>query len=247
MVGRLRCALTCWLAVAGAVSCAVPGAAREICPAEIREATQLLIATTPTPDRSWGRIALYQRAVTQAAWTRAGDDIAMVTGLKGLAWGWTARALARAGERFKREGDKRTPAGVFRIGRPFGAADDPSLEGFMVLRRGETFCVDDVRSPYYGQIVPRARAGKGVSGEVMAQYGIYRRGIVVSYPPNALKKAGSCIFIHVWRGPKRGTAGCLAAREADVIRLQRFTSGQPSAIVIVSETARRRLVGCLPN
>ena len=30
---------------------------------------------------------------------------------------------------------------------------------------------------------------------------LYRRGLVVDYPTDAANKAGSCIFIHVWRRP----------------------------------------------
>jgi L,D-peptidoglycan transpeptidase YkuD (ErfK/YbiS/YcfS/YnhG family) len=146
----------------------------------------------------------------------------------------------------KHEGDKRTPAGVFEISRPFGFGPS-SLPGYLRLRRGATFCVDDTRSPHYGKIVSRAQAGRGVSGEDMATIRLYRRGLVVNYPPNAARRAGSCIFIHVWRRPTSGTLGCIATSDVNIQRLQTFISGHRAALAILPETARDRLGNCLPR
>ena len=53
---------------------------------------------------------------------------------------------------------------------------------------------------------------------------MYRRGLVVDYPTDARKMAGSCIFIHVWRSPTTGTAGCVAMPEPRVEALQDFAA-----------------------
>ena len=232
----------------GLASCVTSNAnAQQSCPAPLATATRLLVATTPTPDDMSGRIVLFERRAPGKRWRRAGPPQQMVVGMNGLAWGWNAGALMRTGERRKREGDKRTPAGVFRLTRPFGLAPNGNLPAYLHLRKGKTFCVDDVRSPHYGRIVTRAEAGRGTSGEDMATYRrLYSRGIVVDYPPNATERAGSCIFVHVWRSAVRGTAGCVAASERAVARMQQFAAGHDSAIVILPETARDRLRGCLP-
>jgi L,D-peptidoglycan transpeptidase YkuD (ErfK/YbiS/YcfS/YnhG family) len=39
---------------------------------------------------------------------------------------------------------------------------------------------------------------------------LYELGIVLQHNPEAIPHAGSAIFIHLWRGEKRGTAGCIA-------------------------------------
>ena len=60
-----------------------------------------------------------------------------------MAWGHLFPGLGRNGEPVKVEGDRRAPAGVYRIGRSFG---------FTVSRRRghlrltpQSVCVDDVR------------------------------------------------------------------------------------------------------
>ena len=66
--------------------------------------------------------------------------------------------------------------------------------------------------------------GPSVSGEDMRKIDLYRRGLVVDYPTDRAARAGSCIFIHVWRGEGRGTAGCVALPEARVAALQEFAA-----------------------
>jgi L,D-peptidoglycan transpeptidase YkuD (ErfK/YbiS/YcfS/YnhG family) len=75
---------------------------------------------------------------------------------------------------------------------------------------------------------------------------MYRRGLVVDYPTNARARAGSCIFIHVWRSPTTGTAGCVALPEARVEALQDF-SAAGAVIAILPRPALARLPGCLPS
>jgi hypothetical protein len=48
---------------------------------------------------------------------------------------------------------------------------------------------------------------------------LYKLGLLVGYNPDAHrdpdtgKGAGSCIFLHIWRGPARPTVGCTAMPE----------------------------------
>jgi L,D-peptidoglycan transpeptidase YkuD (ErfK/YbiS/YcfS/YnhG family) len=74
---------------------------------------------------------------------------------------------------------------------------------------------------------------------------MYRRGLLVDYPTDARRKAGSCIFIHVWRSPTTGTAGCVAVPEPRVEALQAFSRGG-AVLAILPREALGRLKGCLP-
>ena len=49
--------------------------------------------------------------------------------------------------------------------------------------------------------------------------GLYRWGIVVGHNPANQPGAGSCIFIHLWRGPGQPTAGCTAMSEENLPRI----------------------------
>ena len=75
---------------------------------------------------------------------------------------------------------------------------------------------------------------------------MYRRGLLVDYPTDARKQAGSCIFIHVWRSPTTGTAGCVAMPEPRVEALQDFAA-DGAVLAILPRGALDRLPGCLPR
>jgi L,D-peptidoglycan transpeptidase YkuD (ErfK/YbiS/YcfS/YnhG family) len=60
----------------------------------------------------------------------------------------------------------------------------------------------------------------------------YRNGIVIEYASNAVARAGSCIFIYIWR---RGTAGCVAADENTVLELQRWGHAEGAHVAIYSK------------
>ena len=66
---------------------------------------------------------------------------------------------------------------------------------------------------------------------------MYRRGLLVDYPTDAERQAGSCIFIHVWRSPTTGTAGCVAVPEPRVEALQDFSAGGAVLAILPRRTA----------
>ena len=219
--------------------------ARATCPEALAQALRLVVVTTASMDDKTASITVYGRSSLNALWRQSGRPMVAVVGARGLGWGWDQTRHGTPGEPVKREGDKRTPAGFYAMGRPFGSRN-PGVPGYLPLRKGQTFCVDDARSPHYGRIVPRRLAGRGISGEEMATIGLYRQGIAVEYPANASVRGGSCIFIHVWRGPTSGTAGCIATDEADVVMLQKFVAGKPAAIAVLPDRALEAFAKCLP-
>lgn len=215
------------------------------CRSQLSAATRLVLVSTPTMDGAAATIETFERVSPKATWRHRSGPEPAVVGEAGLGWGFTFRGQAQAGEPLKMEGDKRAPAGIFAIGAPFGFAptDRP---GYMQLKEGVQICVDDPASPDYSQIVARAEAGPEARGEEMATIPVYERGLVVDYPTSREEKAGSCIFIHVWRGEGLGTSGCVAAPESTVASLQDFARAGKAVIAILPQSAQGRLPGCLP-
>ena len=76
---------------------------------------------------------------------------------------------------------------------------------------------------------------------------LYARGLVVDYPTSRDEKAGSCIFMQIWKGEGAGTAGCVALPESSVASFQDFSGGGRTAITILAEGGKRRFPGCLPG
>lgn len=230
--------------IALTVSAFVP-ALGQTCPPMLGDARRLVLVTTASMAAFRATVQIFERGSLDAPWRPVQRPEPAVVGLSGIAWGHPFRNLARVGEPLKIEGDKRTPAGVYRIGRSFGFAAS-SRPGYLHLKSGETVCVDDPSSPAYNTITSRAEIGSKVHAEDMRGIELYRRGLVIDYPTDAAGRGGSCMFIHVWQASDRGTVGCVALPEASVADLQDFA--QDGAVVaILSQDMLDRFAGCLPE
>ena len=121
----------------------------------------------------------------------------------------------------KREGDKRTPSGVFFLG-PVYTYPNVTVETKMAhwVATANDYWIDDVNSDQYNRWVTSTRDPKDdhVSREEMLrkQDGKYKYGINVQYNMDQVKGLGSVITLHVLQGQKP-TVGCIAVPEEDLI------------------------------
>jgi L,D-peptidoglycan transpeptidase YkuD (ErfK/YbiS/YcfS/YnhG family) len=219
--------------------------AESTCPAELLDATRLILVVASDMKATTATVRLMERPSKDAQWNEVGEVAKGTLGRAGIGWSWAFESFARLEEPIKHEGDGRTPAGFFRVGRPFGF-EPGAANDYVQLEKGKTFCVNDVRSRYYNTIMPKAQAGDGTTGEDMGRIFLYRHGLFIEYPTSRERKGGSCIFIHVWRSPASPTSGCVALAEDNVINLQKWTERQrrPTLLGIVSQAALNRLQSC---
>jgi L,D-peptidoglycan transpeptidase YkuD (ErfK/YbiS/YcfS/YnhG family) len=238
-----RASLT--LLTAALLAPAGTAAMAQICPAPLAYATRLVLVTAEGMNTASASLQLFERVAPGEVWRAVGAAEPAMIGKAGMGWSHFFRKLGRAGEPMKVDGDKRAPAGIYAVGRSFGTLASARPDYIHVGQ--DTVCVDDPTSPAYNTITTRARLGAKVSAENMSRMlPMYRRGIVVDYPTDRRARAGSCIFIHVWRTPTTGTAGCVAIPEARVEALQDFTA-PGTAIAILPRGALDRIQGCLPE
>ncbi len=223
---------------------ATSGSFAQTCPAPMQHASRLVLVTVPTLASSAGQLQLFERSRAEANWRLVKSAEPVNVGKKGVAWSRAFRHLASDGEPVKIEGDDRSPAGIYRLGRPFGFAAS-SLAGYLQID-SDSVCVEDPSSSAYNKFASRSAVGVSVSKESMRATPLYRRGLVVDYPTDAAHKAGSCIFFHVWKRPGIGTAGCVTMPENRVALLQSFANRHATAVAILPESALGRLAGCLP-
>jgi L,D-peptidoglycan transpeptidase YkuD (ErfK/YbiS/YcfS/YnhG family) len=215
------------------------------CPAPLANAKRLVLVTAPGMNDMAATMRLYERASAKEPWRALDPPEPATIGRAGMGWSQFFLKAARRGEPLKVEGDKRTPAGIYPIGRSFGVLASSRPNYLQVTP--DTICVNDVSSPAYNTIASRARVGPAVHAENMSRIlPMYRRGLLVDYPTDAKKQAGSCIFIHVWRSPTTGTAGCVAVPEPRVEALQDFAAGG-AVLAVLPRGALDRLAGCLPK
>jgi L,D-peptidoglycan transpeptidase YkuD (ErfK/YbiS/YcfS/YnhG family) len=161
-----------------------------------------------------------------------------------MGWSQFFLKLARRGEPLKVEGDKRTPAGIYPIGRSFGILASSRPDYLHVT--SDTICVHDLSSPAYNTIASRARVGPAVHAENMSRIlPMYRRGLLVDYPTDRKARAGSCIFIHLQLAGKTGTSGCVAMPQGPLEAVQDFAQ-EGAVLAVLPGQALARFKGCLP-
>jgi L,D-peptidoglycan transpeptidase YkuD (ErfK/YbiS/YcfS/YnhG family) len=231
-------------AVALCVTLLPAAAFGQACPEPLASARRLVVVTADSMTTSLARMQRFERAASTQPWRALDAPQPALVGRNGMAWAYAFRASAKNGERVKVEGDKRAPAGFFRIGRSFGVAPS-SRPNYLQIKQGSV-CVDDLESAAYNTITTRAKVGAMTHGENMWRVPAYRNGLVVDYPTNRRVRAGSCIFIHIRTPAATGTAGCVAVPEPQVIALQDFAEAG-AVLAILPEAARSRFRGCLPD
>ena len=120
----------------------------------------------------------------------------------------------------KREGDGRTPSGVFPLPLVFGY--DATAPTKMPYRqaRVEDLWVDDPASPDYNRWVVRGETAALSFERLRRDDDLYQYGIVIAYNTDPVVAGrGSAIFLHLWAGPDSPTAGCVAVTKADLLKI----------------------------
>jgi L,D-peptidoglycan transpeptidase YkuD (ErfK/YbiS/YcfS/YnhG family) len=203
------------------------------------DADRLVVVHAAGWDATQGEVVRFTR--TKGSWLAAGPPLRAELG-KGLAWGLGLAAAGDGPGQKKQEGDGRTPAGLFRVGDAFGYADRPDGVHLPWRRMGKgDVCVDDPASRHYNRLANEADKD-WASAEVMRRTdGLYEFGAVILHNPDAVARAGSCIFFHVARRRGSPTVGCVALARADVLTLLRFLEPDRTVVVILPDEAYRTL------
>src|ERR1700687_2566904 len=120
------------------------------CPEPLDQARRLVLVTADTLTGSTASVQRFERAAANAPLRQKRGPVTVLIGRNGVGWAHAFRAFARNGEPVKIEGDKRAPAGFYKIGRSFGFAAS-QRPGYLRIGDGMV-CVDDPSSPAYNTI-----------------------------------------------------------------------------------------------
>jgi L,D-peptidoglycan transpeptidase YkuD (ErfK/YbiS/YcfS/YnhG family) len=162
------------------------------------------------------------------------NSIDVNLGKNGLGWGIGVKAIAHnSHEPIKHEGDKRAPAGIFRLTDTFGYSPKPLSHKMPHLYADEKLiCVDASDSPFYNQLIESN--GDEKSFESMRREDIqYKMGIYVAHNPHAVSKRGSCIFIHIQKTKNHPTLGCTSMAEEDLEKIISWLDRSKKPLLIV--------------
>jgi L,D-peptidoglycan transpeptidase YkuD (ErfK/YbiS/YcfS/YnhG family) len=214
----LQALLLAMASVAGASAASVSAASGPA--AAWHDSRQLVLVTTANWNTDHGRLRTFAR--DGGSWREVGAAVPVTIGKNGAGWGLGLND-PRADGPVKREGDNRSPAGVFRIGQVFGYASKADTAMPYRALSLTDYCVDVSGAAQYNRIVDAkvvgAAAVKGSTEPMRRDIHAngdqrYRLGFEIEQNPRAKPQAGSCIFGHLWKSPTDATAGCTAMTPA---------------------------------
>jgi len=196
------------------------------------ETEQLTVVFPVRPDSTQGVVYLFDRRAD--GWSLQAGPLPSVVGRNGF---------ARPGE--KREGDGRTPAGLFPLEFAFGYAT--SIATKMPYRQAtdDDLWVDDVNSKDYNQWVKRGQTNASSFEEMKLGDHRYRYGLATGYNRHPVVAGlGSAIFIHVWKEEGISTSGCVALAETDLVAILEWLDPGKNPMVLMG---RQRDLALLPG
>ena len=199
---------------------------------------QLVVVLSTEVESKDARCWLLERAWKGGPWRLAHGPMGARLGRNGLGWGvGLHRSGPPPGFPIKREGDKRSPAGLFAITQAFGMASADEAAHVRlpyVPLTDHTIGVDDVTSKHYNQIVDdREVLRDWMSHEAMNRHGkLYEWGAFVAHNPECVPGLGSCIFLHLTPGGDRATAGCTAFGEEDLRRVMGWLDADKQPLLL---------------
>ena len=185
---------------------------------------QMVVVTTKDWTATDGTLRWFERK--EHGWEQIGTAMPVVVGRSGMGWGLgltNQPATVVTNDPKKREGDGRSPAGIFYLPHAFGyaAPDDVSEIKLPYIRCTTSVeCVDDTNSIDYNLIKDRKNVAKPdwkSSEKMKMPDDQYKLGIFVAHNSNpAVPGAGSCVFMHIWKAPGHPTSGCTAMSEGTI-------------------------------
>ena len=187
------------------------------------ESTQLLLAVGK--NRAATSVVLYVLEKNRNGWTSPfPSPIKVVIGRNGFADPGT-----------KREGDGKTPSGVYTLEFAFG--DVAVVNTRMPYRKATEadVWVDDVDSPDYNRWIS-GKTDTSSFEQMRRNDGLYKYGIVIGYNTRPVVRGlGSAIFLHLWKGTGIPTSGCVAMAEKDLVRILAWLDPQKKPLIAMGE------------
>jgi D-alanyl-D-alanine dipeptidase len=207
----------------------------------IAKSKQLIVVSAREWSANRATLSLYERA-SDRSWRRISAEVPVMLGRNGLAWGVGLHKQPAT----KREGDGRSPAGVFDLEKIYGRDVYAPSSRFPYQQLSATMeGVDDPKSRYYNRLLDGGRVEDRdwtSSEKVRPVNPMFRWCVEVRHNWEQRPGLGSCIYLHIWKAPGVATSGCTAMSEAALERLVRWLDSRKRPLLVqLSEKESRAL------
>lgn len=202
--------------------------------------TKVLILAVPD---SWNstqtQLQAYRREKSRDTWTAITPSFSANLGRNGLAWGRGCHPVQEGPQ--KREGDKKSPAGVFLLGSILYGSEDkapiPDWRYRMVTDRD--LWIEDPQSTNYNRHLILSTHEEFPANHLFDRMRqndpAHALKIFIRHnaPPNVQPKAGSAIFFHLSRGTDHPTTGCTTLLREDFETLFRNCNPKDQPVYVL--------------
>ena len=137
-----------------------------------------------------------------------------------------------------KEGDGKTPIGVYRFIKAFGILENFDTKMEYTKIGNNHYWVDDGKSNYYNQFIEIEKVKKDwSSAEHLCEYGeSYHYVLATSYNVEGIPGKGSAVFLHCMSNESGDTAGCIAIPEIYMKNLLKEIEAQ--CVLIIDQKER---------
>jgi L,D-peptidoglycan transpeptidase YkuD (ErfK/YbiS/YcfS/YnhG family) len=137
----------------------------------------------------------------------------------------------------KKEGDGKTPTGLYAIGTAFGTDPPPPCEWPYRLTGPHDYWIDDPHSPDYNRwVVYEGDPDSRWKSYERLTNPLYNRALVIRYNEDpVIAGKGSAIFFHRWAGPDQPSAGCVTVSEEQVLRVLCWLKPNRNPVFLIKE------------
>ncbi|MGN6619172.1 MAG: L,D-transpeptidase family protein [Ilyomonas sp.] len=194
---------------------------------------QVLFVKTASVNDIHGTMWLYERTNSNKPWIKK-DSFAVVVGRAGLAKDPQTK-IPLTNMPVKKEGDGKSPSGIFLLSRVFSYHHIDSLQMPFVQVDTNFYCVDDASSVYYNTLIVNDTAKQSFNSfeHMKLNNGQYEYGVWVLYNSDPEKAGnGSCIFIQVWNNENTGTSGCTAMSKENILKLIHWLDKKKNPVLL---------------
>lgn len=204
----------------------------------IRRAEQMVLVIAERDD---SRTAVLRAVERDGTSMRTVFGTPVTIGRNGMGWGRGLHgpSAPRESEPVKREGDGKSPMGVFTL--PGATGYDPPGEAPTRLpyrQANGLICVDDPSSPLYNRVTTVDDSGLDTESppsheRMRRDDDLYRYVVIVGHNTAGTEPgAGSCIFLHLWMDADTPTAGCTAMPGSAMLRLMRWLDPDKRPVLV---------------
>ena len=144
--------------------------------------------------------------------------------------------IGRNGAGKLKEGDKKTPIGIYKFNMAFGVLGNPGITAMPYIQLNESHhWVDDSNSQYYNQFVSTNEVviDWKSSEHLYKVVPQYNYALSINYNEECVPNKGSAIFLHCTSRNFGTTAGCVAIPEEYMIKVMKNL--KQDCIIVIDE------------